>query len=108
MTVVTSEVPEHTKSTLNELQIPTEKREREREREILPTRKAPKHHNRFLHKQITRTPNIQVKHGLKIFYIRFVPNDSAVKSEGYRGGPQERRHAEEMSTISLSIAKESF
>lgn len=54
------------------------------------------------------TPNIQVKHGLQIFNISFVSNNSAVKSESNSSSPQERCHTEEMGGVALSIAKKSL
>ena len=64
--------------------------------------------NHKLLSQIVRTPNIQVKHGLQIFNICFVSNNSTVKSKSYCCSPQERCHTEEMCTIALSKTKKSF
>jgi hypothetical protein len=58
--------------------------------------------------QIVRTPNVQVKHGLQIFNICFVSNNSTVKSKSYCCSPKERSHREEMCAIALSITEKSF
>ena len=61
---------------------------------------------KFYCRKHDHTPNIQVKHALQIFDIRFVFNDSTMKCKCNGCCPKERRHTEEMSSVTLSRTKE--